>query len=293
MYHQIDANKTKTALLISLFLLVIIGLGWLLSYVYNSPAILIAAVIFSLTQALISYYYSDRIALASSSAEPVTKSQEPELVRTVENLAITAGVPAPKVYVLPSNAINAFATGRDPDHASIAVTRGALDKLNRTELEGVLAHEMSHVTNYDIRLATIVVVLVGIVALASDWFLRSLWWGGGRRGRDNDGGNALVLVGIVLAILAPLSATLIQLAVSRKREFLADASGALLTRYPEGLADALEKIKGDQAPLEIANKATAHLYFSDPFKKIGEQVGGLLSTHPPIDERISALRAMD
>jgi heat shock protein HtpX len=229
-----------------------------------------------------------------SGAKPLERKEAKELFRLVENLAITSGIPTPKLYLIDDSAPNAFATGRDPNHAAIAVTSGLLEKLNRTELEGVLAHEMSHVTNYDIRLSTIVVVLVGIIALASDWFLRSLWWGGGRR-RDRDGESSsgiFMLVGIILAILAPIAATLIQLAVSRKREFLADASGALLTRYPEGLASALEKIASDKEPLEVANKATAHMYFENPLKDYKGTVNNLFSTHPPVAERIKALRQM-
>lgn len=293
MYRQIDSNKTKTVLLMGLFLVLVIGLGWVFARIYDSPVILYAAVAISFVQAWVSYYYSDSIALAVSRAQPLPREQAPEVHRLIENLSITAGVPQPKIYLIHDSAPNAFATGRDPQHASIAVTTGLLEKLNRTELEGVLAHEMSHITNYDIRLATIVVVLVGVIALVSDWFLRSLWFGGHRRDDNhNQGGGALLLIGIVLAILAPIAATLIQLAISRKREFLADASGAMLTRYPEGLASALEKIAADKEPLEVANRATAHMYIANPLKNLEGKVTTLFSTHPPVQERIKALRSM-
>ncbi len=293
MYKQIDSNKGKTVFLITAFLAVVIGFGWVLARIYNNPIILAIAVAVSVVQAWASYFYADKIALAVSGAQPLKREDAPELFRSVENLAITAGIPRPPLYLIDDTAPNAFATGRNPQHAAIAVTRGLLEKLDKTEIEGVLAHEISHVTNYDILVSTLVVVLVGVIALASDWFLRSMWWGGGRRSRnEGEGSGALVLVGIVLAILAPLVATLIQLAVSRKREFLADASGALLTRYPEGLARALEKIAQDKEPLEVANKATAHLYFENPLKNYQGYVNTLFSTHPPVEERIKALRSM-
>lgn len=289
MYSQITSNKRRTALLIGFFLVFIIALGWLFSQIYNSSGILIFAVIFSTVQALISYYYSDKITLAVSGAREVPR-REPflELHRLAENLAITAGIPKPKLYLIDDSAPNAFATGRDPKHAAVAVTSGLLDKLNKRQLEGVIAHEMSHVGNYDIRLMTVVVVLVGAIALASDWFMRSLWF----RGRDEDrqGNQYLVLIGIILAILAPIAASLIQLAISRRREYLADASGALLTRYPDGLAEALEIIAGDKEPLEVANRATAHLYIANPLK--GVNISTWFSTHPPIKDRIKRLREM-
>jgi len=288
MYKQIDSNKRKTFLLLFLFLVFVISLGWVFGYLFDKSWILPAAVIFSIVQALTSYYHSDKITLAISRAQKLPR-KEPflELHRIVENLSITAGLPKPNIYLIDDSAPNAFATGRDPKHAAIAVTSGLLQKLNKTELEGVLAHELSHIGNYDIRLMTIVVVLYGIVALVSDWFLRSLWFG---NKKERDGQGILVLIGIVLAIVAPLAALLIQLAISRKREFLADASGALLTRYPEGLASALEKIASDNEPLEVANRATAHLYICNPFK--GKSFITLFSTHPPIEERIKALRNM-
>ncbi|MCL5795800.1 MAG: M48 family metallopeptidase [Patescibacteria group bacterium] len=279
------------------FLIFVIGLGWLLSYALGRSWILYVAVIFSLSQALISYYYSDQITLAISRAKEVKHKENPQLYHLVENLCITAGLPIPRIYIIKDSAPNAFATGRDPKHAVVCVTSGLLEKLNKTELQGVLAHELSHVGNYDIRLMTIVVVLVGLVALISDWFLRFSIFGGRSRDSENSQGNAILLIiAIVLAILAPISAMLIQLAISRKREYLADASGALLTRYPEGLASALEKISQDPEPLEVANKATAHLYISNPFKENKEEssswLNNLFNTHPPVNERIKRLRNM-
>lgn len=278
-----------------LFLVFVIGLGYLLSWYFDNLFILVIAVVVAVGQAWVSYYYSDRITLSISRAREAPR-QEPFLTlhREVENLAITAGIPKPRIYIINDSAPNAFATGRDPEHAVVAVTTGLLDKLDKQELEGVIAHEMSHIGNYDIRLMTIVVVLVGVVALLSDFFLRWTWFGGGRRRSDSEGGGQLQLIlliaAIALAILAPIAATLIQLAISRKREFLADATGALLTRYPEGLASALEKIAQDPEPLEVANRATAHLYIENPIKK--ESISALFSTHPPVVERIKKLRAM-
>jgi heat shock protein HtpX len=295
MYDQIDSNKRRTVFLIGVFLVFIIGLGWLFSRLFETPLILVLAVVISVAMSWASYWYSDRIVLSMSRAREVSHDENRELYHLVENLAITAGLPAPKIYLIEDSAPNAFATGRDPEHAVIAVTSGLLEKLERSELEGVIAHEFSHIGNYDIRLMTIIVTLVGVVALISDWFLRWTWWGGGRRRRD-EGGSQLQLIlfalGIVLALLSPLVATLIQLAISRKREYLSDANGALLTRYPEGLASALEKISRDPEPLEVANKATAHLYIENPLKEHGGLMNRLFSTHPPVEERIARLRAM-
>ncbi len=287
MYNQIDSNKRRTVFLIGLFLVFIIAVGWVFSKVYGNPFILVIAVIFSVVQALISYYYSDKITLLASGASEAKEPQFHGLHHIVENLSITAGLPKPKIYIINDSAPNAFATGRDPKNASVAVTTGLLEKLDKKELEGVIAHELSHVGNYDIRLMTITVVLVGVIALISDWFMRSLWF---RDRDDRNGGNIMILVGIVFAILAPIAATLIQLAISRKREYLADASGALLTRYPDGLADALDKIAKDKEPLEVANRATAHLYIANPFK--GKNISNYFSTHPPIKDRIKRLREM-
>jgi len=294
LYTQKDKNIRKTWFLIFIFLIFIIGLGWVFSYQFQSPVILVIAVVFSSSISFISYWYSDKIVLKMSQAKEIKKQDNPELYRLVENLCITAGLPLPRIYIIEEISPNAFATGRDPKHAVVAVTRGLLEKLDRSELEGVLAHELSHIGNRDILLQTVVVVLVGIVALLSDWFVRWSVFGRNRRS-NNQGGSQfagiMVLIGFVLAILSPLIATLIHLAISRKREFLADADSALLTRYPEGLARALEKISQDQTPLKVANKATAHLYISNPFK--GKKIRKIFNTHPPIEERISILRGME
>ncbi|MBU1255692.1 zinc metalloprotease HtpX [Patescibacteria group bacterium] len=292
LYTQKDKNIRKTWMLITFFLIFIIALGWVFSYQFNSPIILIVAIIFSTVTSFTSYWYSDKIVLAMSHAKEIKKSDNPELYRLVENLCITAGLPLPKIYIINESAPNAFATGRDPEHAVVAVTRGLLEKLDRSELEGVLAHELSHIGNRDILLQTVVVILVGLVALLSDWFLR--WSFFGRRSNNRDSGQLgaiMAVIGIVLAILSPLIAVLIQLSVSRKREFLADASGALLTRYPEGLAKALEKISQDQTTLKVANKATAHMYITNPFR--GKKISKMFMTHPPVEERVKSLRGMD
>ena len=263
---------------------------------YNSQGILIIAVIFSIGMSFISYWFSDRIVLKMSKAEPATHENAKELYHIMENLAITAGIPTPKIYIVYEQAPNAFATGRNPENAVIAVTTGLLEKLDRSELEGVLAHELSHIGNYDMLISTMVVVLVGFISIASDIFMRSMFWGGGRSrdNRDNGANGFIMLVGLVLMILSPIAATLIKFAISRKREFLADASGALLTRYPEGLAKALVKISSDATPLTVANNTTAHLWLDDPFKKNqkGNWLHGLFQTHPPIEERVAALRGM-
>jgi len=288
LYTYAESNIRKTLILITLFLIFIIGLGWVFSYYFQNPGILVFAVIFSILMSFSSYWYSDKIVLALTRANPIEKEDKPELYRVVENLCITAGLPLPKIYILPEDQSNAFATGRDKNHAVIAVTRGLLEKLDRTELEGVISHELSHIGNKDMLLMTVVVVLVGFVSIITDLFLRSMRFGGFKR-RDNRGGVAIfALIGLVLVILSPIVAKLIQLAISRKREFLADASGALLTRYPEGLARALEKIAVDKSPLKVASTATAHLYISNPFKE--KKFSSLFMTHPPIEERIKALR---
>jgi len=294
IYSEIDSNKKRTWLLIFGFFIFIIVLGWVFGRAFDEPLILVGAVIFAAIQALVSYYRSTEIVLAISGAHPVSEQQDPDLYHILENLSITAGIPMPKLYMIEDTATNAFATGRDPQHAAVAVTKGLREKLTRTELEGVLAHELSHVRNYDIRLMTVVVVLVGTVALLSDWFLRWSFWGGRRRRSDGGGQGELILmlIALVLAILAPISAVLIQLAISRRREYLADADGALLTRYPEGLASALEKIAADMEPLETANKATAHLYIENPLKGHRSVMNSLFSTHPPVAERIKRLRSM-
>ncbi len=298
-YTEISKNKAYSALLVFGFLIFIIAIGFVLSQIYQTPEMLFIAVIFSSISALISYFFSDKITLAMSGAKEIDLKSHPELYRLVENLTITAGLPMPKVYIIEDSAMNAFATGRNPKNAVVCVTTGILARLNKTEMEGVLAHELSHIGNYDIRFMSLVVVLVGTVTLLADWMLRFSFFGGGRKNNDNNGGNPIFFIlGIALAILSPIIATLIKLAVSRKREYLADASGALLTRYPEGLASALEKISNDREPLEAANKATAHLYIANPFKDTeGKQstswLANLFNTHPPIEDRIKRLREMN
>ena len=298
LYANRDSNIRKTWLLITLFLIIVIALGWFFSQVYGSPVILYFAVIFSILMNVAAYWWSDKIVLKMTGAQPVTKENARELYNIVENLSITAGLPVPKIYIVPEKQPNAFATGRNPKHAVIAVTEGLLERLNRSELEGVLAHELSHIGNYDILLSTAVVVLVGFIAILSDIFLRSRFWGGFGGRNDRNGGQAqaiLMIIGIIMAILAPIAAILIQLAISRKREFLADASGALLTRYPDGLASALIKISQDSTPLRRASNTTAHLWFEDPLDKPGKKISRLhelFMTHPPIEERLKALRGL-
>ena len=290
-YTEQSKNIAKTWALMLGFLVVIIGLGWYFGLVLDVPWLLPVAIIFSLFMNVASYRWSDKIVIKMAGARPAAREEFFDLYTVTENLAITAGLPLPKLYVIDDSAPNAFATGRDQEHAVVAVTTGLLQMLNRTELEGVIAHELSHIGNRDMLFSTVVVVLVGFVALLSDFFLRFSFLGG--RDRDNKGNAILILVGIVLAVLSPLAATLIQLAVSRKREFLADASGALLTRYPEGLATALEKISAAGAPLRKANKAMAHLYIASPFGASGGSLGKLFLTHPPVEERVKALRGME
>lgn len=299
-YEHISKNKIESWFLIGIFLIIITLLGWAFSLRFNNPQILYFAVGFSVFSSFISYYFSDSITLALSRAVEVDRQSNPELFRLVENLCIAAGLPTPRIYVIDDTAPNAFATGRDPKHAVVCFTTGILQKLEKVELEGVVAHELSHIGNYDIRVMTLVVVLVGTITLLADWMLRASLFGG-RRSNDREAGQLkmiLMVVGIVLAILSPIIATLIKLAVSRKREYLADASGALLTRYPEGLARALEKISADSEPLEAANKATAHMYIINPLKEHRGQssVGWfsrMFNTHPPVEERIARLRQMN
>lgn len=297
MYSQIAANKRKTWLLIALFVGVLLLIGYAFYQYTGEPVSVSAAAVIAIVMALFSYYAGDTVALRLAGARPADPQADAYVVRMVENLAITAGLPMPKVYLIEEPAINAFATGRDPQHASVAVTRGAVQQLENEELEGVLAHELAHVANYDIRLMTVVIVLVGLASLLSDWFVRLSWYrGSGRSDRSSRGGaqGVLAIVGLIFLILAPIIAKLIQLAVSRRREFLADASGALLTRYPEGLARALEKIgAANVQPMRHAHEATAHLYISSPFGfGPGKRISKLFSTHPPLAERIAALRQM-
>ncbi|MDD5749656.1 MAG: M48 family metallopeptidase [Patescibacteria group bacterium] len=293
MYKQIDSNKRKSFLLMLIFFLVIVALAWVWQAYYEGGYYIVAlAAIFALVMSLTSFYSGDKIALASAGAKEIKKQDNPQIYRLVENLAITAGVPTPKVYIINDPSLNAFATGRDPKHSSIALTTGLINALEKDELEGVIAHELAHVKNYDIRLMMVVIICVGIITLLADWLLRSFIWGGAGRNRDSKGNPIIMIVGLALMILSPIFAKLIQLAISRKREYLADASGALLTRYPQGLAKALEKISRQSQPLKRANKATAHLYIANPFAASGKKISQAFSTHPPIEERIRLLRQM-
>ena len=309
LYTQVSRNITKTWLLMTGFFVVVIGLGYFFSFYYNNSSILYFFVAFSILMNFFSYYFSDKIVLTLAGAKEANRQEYWTLYTTVENLAITAGLPMPKIYIMEDSAPNAFATGRDKKHAVVAVTTGLLAILDKPELEGVIAHELSHIGNRDMLLSTVVVVLVGFVSIVADMFRRSLFfsarggpasgWGGKR---DNEGGGLLMIVGIIISILAPLFAILIQLAISRKREFLADASGALLTRYPEGLANALRKISQAGQPMKHQSSAIAHLYIADPRphdlrqrvgqakgSSFGKKIGGLFATHPPIADRIKAL----
>ncbi len=297
MYDQIASNKFRSAALIAVFVVLVLALGYVFGQATDwGYGGLVLALVVSFAMAWGSYWYSDKIVLGMSRARPVDRETEPYLVNTVEGLAIAAGLPTPKAYVIDDPAPNAFATGRNPQNASIAVTSGLVQKLDRLELEGVIAHELSHVKNYDTLVQTLAAVLAGTVALVSDWMLRSFFWGGGRRRDSSEGGGGqgvFVLVGLVLAILSPLFAGLIQMAISRKREYLADANGALLTRYPKGLADALRKISADTNRLAVANKATESLYIANPLKDYGAGgLNALFNTHPPIADRIARLEAM-
>lgn len=297
-YSQISSNKKRSISLMFFFLVFVIIVGWGFSYAFNNQAILYFAVILAAIQALAGYYAGDKITLAVSGAKQIQKQDNPEIWNIVENLTIATGLPMPNIYLINDSAPNAFATGRDPQHSSIAFTTGILQKLEKTEVEAVAAHELSHIKNYDIRVMTLTVILVGFIALLSDFFIR--WTFYGRRGSDSESNSNIqvigMVVGIVLAILSPIIANLIKLAISRKREFLADADGSLMTRYPQALASALEKISKDPEPLEAANKATAHLYISDPLKDHKGSTRGwfakLFSTHPPVEERIAKLNHM-
>ena len=289
LYHEQSKNVAKTWILMSVFLAVVVGIGWFASMYYGDPNILYFFIIFSILMNIFSYWFSDRIVLRLAGARPANREENFDLYTIVENLSITAGLPMPKVYIIDDPAPNAFATGRNKDHAVVAVTSGLLALLTKPELEGVIGHELSHIGNRDMLLSTVVVVLAGFVAILADVFRRSLFFGG-NRDDNNKGGGLLVIVGILLSILAPIFTMLIQLAISRKREFLADASGALLTRYPEGLASALQKIGQYARPMNRQAKAIAHLYISDPEgSSFGKRVKGLLATHPPVEERVRAL----
>jgi len=298
IYEQVDANKRKSIVIMVGFVVFIVAVAWILSEALGyGPSVAGWALILSGLMSLGGYYYSDKIILTLSSARPASRERDFEYYTVAENLCIAAQLPLPKLYVIEDTAMNAFATGRDPQHAVVVATRGLLDKLERTELEGVVAHELSHIRNYDIRVMALVTVLVGVVTLLSDWFLRASFWGGGRRRGDREGQiSALIAVaGVILALLSPLIANLVKLAVSRRREFLADVSGVGLTKFPQGLESALKKLALDKEPLEVANKATAHLYITNPLKNKHNAIGwfaGLFMTHPPIEERIAALKAM-
>ena len=294
---QISANKTKTYVFVAAFVAFVVLIGYVLGQGLGyGNSFMWIAVLFASVSSFVSYYWGDKMVLAMSGARPADRKREFDFFTVAENLALAAGIPKPKLYVIDDPAMNAFATGRDPQHAVVCATSGILAKLDRRELEGVIAHELSHIRNFDTRLLAVVAVLVGTVAFLTDMFMRSLWWGGGRRSRDdeNNGGQIFLILGIILAIISPIIATLIQLAVSRKREFLADASGAYLTRYPEGLARALEKLKNDKNVMPTATNATAHLFIVNPFKgkSFGVWFSSLFDTHPPIDERIKILRSM-
>jgi heat shock protein HtpX len=296
LYTQSESNVRKTWFYLFFFLVLIIAVGWAISYLLDDITILYFAVILSLVLNLSAYWFSDKVILSQTKAKPIEKKDNPELYRLVENLCITAGLPLPKIYIINSAQPNAFATGRNAKHAVVAVTQGLIDKLDRVELEGVIAHELSHIGNKDMLLQTIVVVLVGFIVILTDFFFRIAFWGG-MGSRDREGGQArliMILVALALAILAPFLAQLMKLAISRKREFLADSSAALLTRYPEGLARALEKISADSSSLKTANSATSHLYIANPFKGKEKKswLHRLFMTHPPTEERVKALRGI-
>jgi len=295
LYTQSERNVRRTWIYISGFLIFVIFLGWIISYFANNYVILIIAVVYSILMSVFSYWHSDKIVLAINGAKLVKREDNRELYSIVENLCITAGLSLPKIYIMKEKQPNAFATGRNSEHSAIVVTEGLLELLNRSELEGVIAHELSHIGNRDILIQSMVVVLVGVVVILTDIFFRITFWGGvGRRDNKSQSRGFVLLIALALAILAPLFAQLIKLAISRKREFLADSEAALLTRYPEGLASALEKISQDSSPLKKANNSTAHLYLASPFK--GKQKNNwmtkLFMTHPPIEKRIKALRGV-
>lgn len=290
IYSHRDKNIRNTWIIFTLFLVVVVGVGYFFSYLYNNPFILYVSIIFSLLMNFGSYWFSDKIVISLSGARPANRNDFFDLYTVTENLSITAGLPMPKLFVINDSAPNAFATGRNKEHAVVAVTTGLLDILDRPELEGVIAHELSHIGNRDILVSSVVVVLVGFISIISDMFMRSAFWGGHSDDRESRSGTVLMIIGVLLSILAPIIASLMHLAISRRREFLADASGALLTRYPEGLASALAKISDFAQPMKRASNATAHLFIANPFG--GEANIGLhrlFLTHPPVKERIEAL----
>jgi heat shock protein HtpX len=300
--ERIARNRRNSLLLIAGFLAFVTVFGYIIGFAWIGDPKgalfgLVLAFAVGTISGLVTYFAGDKMVLAASRAKEITHDEAPVLFNVVEEMTIASGLPMPKVYIVNDTALNAFATGRDPEHASVAVTKGLLEKLDRDELQGVIAHEMAHVGNFDIRYAMLVGILVGTTVLISDFFLRGLWFGGGRGGGRREGGGQLqiimIVVAIFLAILAPLFARLLQLSISRQREYLADATAVRLTRNPKGLADALQKISGDREVLEVANRATAHLYIANPIKKFEKRSKGLFSTHPPIEDRIRILRAME
>jgi len=296
LYTEQSKNIRKTWFLMTIFLVIVIAIAYFMSWYWENPAIVYAGVVFALVMNVGSYWWSDKLVVAMTGAKPIKKEDNPDLWNVVENLAITAGLPMPKVYIVNDPSPNAFATGRNPENSVVAVTTGLLGILNRTELEGVVAHELSHIGNRDMLVSTVAVVLAGFVAIIADMFMRSMFWGGGSRDSDSKAGAIFMVLGIIGIILAPLAAQLIQMSISRKREYLADASGALLTRYPEGLASALEKISAHSIPMKRANNATAHLFISDPFggdkRTLGQKISNMFQTHPPAQDRIKILRDM-
>jgi heat shock protein HtpX len=289
-YNEISSNKRNSLILIFLVVAFIALLGYFVGYIFSPDLTVfffIFAIIIAMIEVVFSYYFSDKIVLSSVNARPATKEEHRYLMNVVEGLSIAAGIPKPRIYVIENEDINAFATGRNPEHGVIVVTSGLLKKLDREEIEGVIAHEMSHIRNYDILFGSLVAVLVGIIAIVAQLALRSMWF---RSRDDNKRSGAIIIIGLIFAILAPISAKLVQLAISRKREYLADASGVQLTRYPDGLAEALEKIKNEnQSRLKVSD-AVAHMFISNPMKGVSGR--SLFSTHPPIEERIKKLRSM-
>jgi heat shock protein HtpX len=297
---RIAANKRNSVFLIACFLAFVAVFGYVIGYAWIGDPVsaifgLVLAFVVGTISGLATYYGGDRMVLAASRAREITHEDAPVLFNVVEEMAIAGGLPMPKIYIIEDAAPNAFATGRDPEHASVAVTSGLLEKLDRDELQGVVAHELAHVGNLDIRYAMLVGILVGTTVLISDFFLRGLWFGGSGRRREGGGQAQLIMmiVAIVLAILAPFFARLLQLSISRQREYLADSTAVQFTRNPKGLADALQKISGDSEVLEVANRATAHLYIVNPIKKFEERAKGIFSTHPPVEERIQILRSLE
>lgn len=297
IYEAVDANRVKSVLFIGIFIVFVVGIVFLITQTFGlGPGAIGYALVFAGLMSIGSYWWSDKIVLTISGARPANRKKDFQFYTVSENLAMAAGLPKPKLYVIEESSPNAFATGRDPNHAVVCVTRGLLDMMDRTELEGVVSHEMSHIGNRDTLLMGIVAVLAGIVIVLTDFAGRMMWWGQGGRNRDREGSQIFAILGIVAIILAPIIAQLIQLAISRRREFLADATGAKITRFPEGLARALEKIASYPRPMEHATNATAHLFIANPFKadvkKKNNWLLSLFNTHPPVEERIKALRSM-